>query len=310
MAKIVRRKVVKRKKESGVGKESWKKKAERIKVSVVIPVYKPEQEVFDRVRKALDSQTIKAEIIENWNMPEVESLNNGIRKARGDIIILMQQDSVPVGERWLEKLIEPLKDGKVVASVSDLWITERYWKKRPFLIRLLTINDRIIRKPQMDARGCAYRKKDLIDVGLFSENPSIIAGDADLHFRLRKKGRLVRAGTLVFHEHPFYNLRKTIRTLYIYSRANGIVVRDYGFNSTSFWKRIIRAVPILGFASSLYRYPFKRHPFYLPLFIIFAMPVINFLNVLGFWIGFFKIGKKASYAELMGGVKSKIKKID
>ncbi len=256
------------------------------KVSIVIPVYKPEKEVLDRIRNMIKKQTVKAELVENWNMPQSKSFNTGIKKSKGDIIVTLSQDCVPEDEFWLEKLIKPLENKEVVATVSDLHITKDYWERRSFLIRILTINDRKIRKPTMDAKACAYRKKDLEKIGLFNEDPKIIGIDADLYLKLKKIGKIVRANVKVFHLHKFDNFKKTIKTICNYSKSNGNFVKEYGLNNTGFCHRIARATPYLGFASMFYRFPLKEYSYFIPLYLCIA-PLEHVINVIFFWNGFF-----------------------
>ena len=86
------------------------------KISIVIYLYKPEKEIYELVKEMLKKQTIKAEIIESWNMPEAQSINTGIRRAKGEIIVVLAQDCVPENEFWLEKLVKPLENKNVSAT--------------------------------------------------------------------------------------------------------------------------------------------------------------------------------------------------
>lgn len=263
-------------------------KKNKPKISVVIPVYKPEEEVLKKIKEMLKKQTIEAEVIENWDMPEAQSTNTGIRKAKREIIVTLSQDCLPSDEKWLEKLTQPLiEDKNVVAVVSDLILPEWYWKKYPFLIRLLTIPDKRVRKPDMDVRGCAFRRKDLEKAGLFNEDPKVIAIEMDLYLNLRKMGKIVRSNTKIYHLHKYPNFRKIVTTLYDYSKSNGKVVKMYGTDNGAFWQRVIRALPFFGFASILYRYPIETHLKWLPLYLITAGAVNHVVNVFGFWEGFF-----------------------
>ena len=105
------------------------KPQQKPRVSVVIPVYKPNPEIFKRVKEMLIKQTIKPEILEIWNNPEAVSMNKGIKKAKGEIVITLAQDCLPHGKDWLEKLISPLEDKNIVVSVSDLNLPEDFWRK-------------------------------------------------------------------------------------------------------------------------------------------------------------------------------------
>src|SRR3989344_1168927 len=104
----------------------------KTKVSVVIPVYKPEKEVFDELKEMLRNQTVSVEIVEKWNNPEAVSMNLGIKEAKGELIVILAQDCVPADKYFIENLIKPLENSNVVAGVSDLLLKESYWKKRPF----------------------------------------------------------------------------------------------------------------------------------------------------------------------------------
>ena len=263
------------------------------KVSVVIPIYRPEKEVFERVKEMLKKQTIKAEIVEKWNNPEAVSMNLGIKEAKGEIIIILAQDCIPENEFWLEKLIKPLEDKKIVATVSDLFLPEKYWKKYPFMLRLATINERNIQYPTMDMRACAYRKKDLMEVGLISEDPKIIGLEADLSMKLKKRGKFARANVKVLHLHKQKSFRGVIDKLKIYSEGNGKLVRrhanaliSYGENEGGFWHRILRSIPIFGFISIICRFPFRKYPHLFPIYLILIAPLIHIANITGFWEGF------------------------
>jgi len=257
------------------------------KVSIVIPIYKPQKEILNKIREMLKKQTIKAEIVENWNMPEAQSTNTGIRKAKGEIIVTLSADCIPEDEFWLEKLIKPLENKNVVASVSDLYLPKWYWKKYPFLIKIFTIPDRRVRKPTMDARGCAYRKKELKKAGLFNEDLKVIAIEKDLAENLRKIGKIVRANIKINHLHNFANFRKVINTYYTYSKANGMVIRKEGICENHFFYRIARAIPFLGLISIFYRFPFEKYLHLFPFYMVFAAPLNHIINIVGFWNGFF-----------------------
>ncbi len=258
---------------------------ENNKVSVVIPVYKPEEEVFNRLRMALKLQTTPVEIIEKWNNPEAVSINLGIKEAKGDIIIILAQDCVPENKFFVEKLIKPLENKDVVAVVSDLLLPEEDWKKRPILTRMFTINDLKIRKPNMNLSSCVYRKKDLEKINYVNENISAI--DVDFNIKIRKLGKVERGNVIIYHLHPHSNYKKTLKTFYNYSRFNGISVRDNGTNEWAFVQKIIRATPFLGFCSIYFRYPLKDYSKFLPIHFLFGAIPEHIINVVGFWHGFF-----------------------
>lgn len=268
------------------------KKDKRHNVSVVIPIYKPEEKVLNKVREMLNKQTIKVEIIENWNMPEAKSMNTGIKKAKGEIIITLAQDCVPIGEKWVENLIKPLEDKKIVVSISDLILPKWYWKKYPLIARILTARELGIRGTGMDCRACAYRKRDLIKVGLFNEDPNVVAIDADLCSKFRKIGEIINSKCNVFHLHPLTN-SKEIKLLYNYAEGSGKLIRRYFIKEEAFWNRILRATPFLGLFPIFYVFPYKKIPLLFPFYVLLA-PVQHLIYLFGFWEGFFFSNRESS----------------
>ena len=272
-------------------------------VSVVIPVYKPDKEVFKKLKEMLKKQTVPVEIIEKWNNPEAVSMNVGIKEARRNSIIILAQDCIPENEHWVEKMIAPLKDETVSAVVSDLLLPEFYWKKRPLLVRLFTINDLKLRKPVMNLSSCAYRKKDLEKIGYVDEKSSAI--DLDFSIKISKIGKIVRANAVVYHVHPHYNYKKTLKAFYSYSKFNGIAVKNNGIKDSSHLQRVIRATPVLGFCAIYFRYPLKKYWYWLPLHSMISATVEHTINIIGFWNGFL-CGEEEGGERNIEALKSKI----
>jgi GT2 family glycosyltransferase len=263
------------------------RKNKKPRISIVIPVYKPELKVFNKVKKALKNQTLKnIEIIENWNMPEAESMNVGIKKAHGEIIVILAQDCVPENRFWLEKLIKPLEDDGVVASGSKLYLPRSYWKNYSFLTKAFTINDLNTRGPFLDIRATAFRKKDLYAIGLIKEKIGRMGLDGDAYTKLIKLGKVEHPNVRVFHMHGLKNFRSILGLIYRYSKASGVLMKQQGSEGRAFLKRIIRAIPLLGMISAIYRFPFREHIDLLPLHLL-TVPFHNIINVYGFWVGFF-----------------------
>ena len=101
-----------------------------MKIPIVIPIYKPDPKVYGKVRDMLKKQTVKNEVLEISGFTESKGMNHGIKKATGEIVVTMNQDCIPEDEYWLEKLIKPFEDPKVVATVSDTIVMPyKLWKK-------------------------------------------------------------------------------------------------------------------------------------------------------------------------------------
>lgn len=262
-------------------------------VSVVIPVYKPDKKILEKIEKRLKEQTIPNEIIKVENNPEAVSMNKGIKKANGEIVITLAQDCLPERKDWIEKLISPLKNRDFVVSVSDLLVPKFFWEKYPFLTKVLTIKDSFVRRPTMDSRACAYRKKDLIELGGFNEDPKVIAIDFDLKEKLLKIGKIAYPNVHVYHLHKLDNSKKITLDLN-YAIANGKVMREKR-TSESFWfLRLFRAIPILGWLSILAVFPFKKRALpYLPFFLIFSI-LEHLIYIYGTARGFIFYKEKSS----------------
>ena len=257
---------------------------EKPKVSIVIPVYKPDEKIFAKVKEMIKKQTIKSEVIEMWNNPEAVSMNKGIMVAKGDIVVMLAQDCVPNQKDWLEKLIKPLENKIIVVTVSDLNLPEEFWKKYPLLTRILTITDLGIRRPEMDARACAFRKKDLIDVGMFNEDPRVIAIDGDIGKRLIKVGKFFHPNVFVDHLHILDD-KKKIKTMYNYAEANGKLIRKYKEEKESFWIVVIRSLPFFGMIPNLFFISHSKKLIYVGHYLIGTM-IHNLIYIYGFWKGF------------------------
>lgn len=256
-------------------------------ISIIIPVYKPEEKVLNKVRKTLKKQTLKnIEIVENWNMPEAESMNAGIEKSRGEIIVILAQDCVPENKFWLEKLIKPLENKEIAASGSKLYLPLDYWKTYSFLTRAFTLNDLNTREPYFDIRATAFRRKDLYSIGLIKEKIGRMGLDGDAYTKIKKIGKIDHPAVRVLHMHKLENFRESVGLLYRYSKANGVLMRNHGLKNRALVKRILRALPGIGIISTIYRFPFREYYYLLPLHLLVA-PFINIINVYGFWTGFF-----------------------
>lgn len=258
------------------------------KISIVLYMYRPEKKVYEKRKEMIEKQTLKAdEIIENWNMPTAKSINEGIKKAKGEIIVTIGQDCIPEDEFWLERLIKPLENKKVIGVISDLHLPEGYWKRYDFLSRLLTISNLKDRRPGMDMRGCAFRKKEFVETGLLNEDPCMIGIDAEVHTKLLLKGKLAYPNIRVFHLHRIKNSRNTVESIFLYSQGNGQFIKNGGGDFFQNWIRIVRAFPFFGMIYFIYGFPFKKYLRFFPLYLLITIPITHILNIAGFWKGVF-----------------------
>src|SRR3989344_7836068 len=138
-------------------------------VSIVIPLHNPDPVILNNIKKSLKSQRFKGkkEIILVENKGLADSLNYGIRKAKYPIIVSLHQDCIPVDNNWLSKLISPLKNKNVVCSVSKVELPSSFWKSFNMPSRILSSKEQSVLTPQMDEKGCAYKKSIFKKTGFF-----------------------------------------------------------------------------------------------------------------------------------------------
>lgn len=197
-------------------------------VTVVMPIYNPNRNLLNRVKKQLKAQKFpgKIELIEvekGWGL--AKSMNYGLKKAKYPIVLTLHQDCIPISKDWLSRLIKPLENPKVVACCSDVFDFE---SKKEYT-------------PALDEKGCAYKKSALEKVGYFDESTFLNSGeDMDLYMKLKKIGLIAYPHSLVEHHHPGYLGAKGYKRL---QNANtwGCLFRIYGFSLPGWWKPLVKA---------------------------------------------------------------------
>lgn len=197
-------------------------------VSILIPLYKPNKKLLNKVLKSLKNQKFNGRreiIIIDKGLGLAASFNYGIKKSRYDIIATLHQDCIPSSNGWLRKLIEPLKDEKIVATCSDVYDVE---SKRTYT-------------PALDEKGCAYKKAALKKVGYFDEKTFLNSGeDMDMYLKLSKIGKIEYPHSVISHNHPGYLSAKGYKRLQN-ANTSGCLFRLYGFRYKSWWRAFIFA---------------------------------------------------------------------
>ncbi len=214
------------------------------KISIIIPIYKPKKEVFDKLKKYLKENAKGIEVIESDGSGGLaNAYNKGIKKAKGEIIITIHQDCIPLEKDAIIKIIEPFKNSKVVMTYSKIVDYDSRKKYIPFI---------------PDGKFVGYRKNSLEKVGLFDEKTFFTGGeDVDIYFKLKKIGKIILCDTVVFHEHPKYRRLRTVEKRKQSGNLNGVLFRKYGFKFSR---------GIMGIFFS-FRYPFSYGKYFLKGFI-------------------------------------------
>lgn len=199
------------------------------KISIIIPKYKPKKEVFDKLKKYLKINSKDFEIIEIEGLNGLANAYNlGIKKARGDIIITIHQDCIPLENHSIQKLIKPFENKKVVMAYS--WILDDETKKQYFPL-------------PPDGKFVAYRKKALEKCGLFDEKTFFTGGeDVDIWLKLKKIGKIVKVNTGIVHMHKDYLGNKTLEKRKQNGSINGALFRVWGVKNPKWLKALIMCI--------------------------------------------------------------------
>ncbi len=199
------------------------------KTTIIIPTYKPKKEIFDKLKKYLKENAKRIEIIEIEGINGLaKTYNEGIEKAKGDIIITLHQDCIPLEKNAIKKLIKPFKDKKVILTYS--WVMEEDVRKKYY-------------PSAPDGKFTAYRKSALQKVGLFDEKHFLAGGeDIDIWLKLKKIGKIEKVDTGLLHIHPNYRGNKTLEKRRQNGSINGALFRIWGTKNPKWLKALIICV--------------------------------------------------------------------
>lgn len=256
--------------------------------SIILPIYKPNKEILNKVLNSLNKQKFsgKFEILQiDEQAGFAEQMNRGIKRAKYPIVIMLPQDCIPSDSMWLEKLVEPFKDSKVIASVSSVKFPDELWDSLSTLAKALLIKEKGTITSLLDGKGGAYRKSALKKIGLFDNKTFKSAGeDFDTYLKFKEMGKIAYPGALIIHMHPS-SFRNRLRKNYQYANAYGALTRVHGRKMHRWYVGIIHSIPIVGIFSYILSYPFTKG-----LSLFFPFIIASICNhpyyVLGFWKGF------------------------
>lgn len=268
-------------------------------VSVVIPTYNRKQ-MLEKCLKSVFNQTYPKEayeilVIDNGSIDDTKNFveeikktspislkyfiqerkgaaatrNLGILKSIGEIIAFTDDDCI-IDHTWLENLAFPFGDQMITGVQGKVLMIG---KQTPFTTVVENINGQ-----GYITANIAYRKKALLDVGMFNESFLSIGEDEDLAFRIIKTG-----GKIIFNEkaivqHPAIELKigpylkkkkmslKNTVSLYDQHPEQYIPIRG-SLNSFFIFMIFLRPA---GFLFSSRRY-FMKHPQQIPKFIVTRM---------------------------------------
>ena len=178
------------------------------------------------------------------------SCNHGIKNAKGDVIIILNDDTI-VSKNWLNEIIKPLEDPKCGISTCKILFLEKRNNKdiiwyaggflSPFLPRIswhrgykeLDVGQYDKGEKVSFATGCAMAfRKDFIDkVGLFDESFFLYFEDVDLSIRALKAGYYIyyTPKAIVWHAESMSTKRESKFWIYHRERSRYIFVKKNFF---------------------------------------------------------------------------------
>lgn len=256
-------------------------------VSIIIPIYKPDKDIMEKLEKAINEQEYngKIEIIKSEGCGLAHNMNDGIKRAKYEAVVTLHQDSIPADKYWLKKLVEPLNNKNVVASVSRVHLPEELWNKFDIFAKALTIREKGVITPLMDEKGCAYRKNVLELVGFFDEKNFRTAGeDLDMYLKLKEHGKIAHPDCEIIHMHQT-DFKNRLKKTYQNANGYGAIFRIHGRKLNQWYLGISKAIPIFGILSFMLSYPFRKSILlYLPYLV--AVPALHITYSYGFWRGY------------------------
>ncbi|MBI4786955.1 MAG: glycosyltransferase [Chloroflexi bacterium] len=204
----------------------------------------------DGTRRVAESRGVR--VVTQPNRGPGAARNLGARRARGDILLFLDADSVP-DARWIEAMTAPFGDPTIVGASG-----EKRTRQNNLWARLVQLEydfkyDRLAAHRHIDfvdSSTAAYRRDVFRDTGGF-DAALMEAEDVELSFRLAERGcKLVLIRDAVtYHHHPeslgHYSKRK-----FQYARWRAIVYARYPRKAASDQRTPLtqKLQPLLAFA--------------------------------------------------------------
>lgn len=174
-----------------------------IKEIIIIDNDSKDDSVFVVKEFAKDSK-IPIRIIVRRNDKGVgSSFNLGVGDSKSSLIILMHSDCFLPTEEEVAKLVEPIRLNKdVVATFPTILLSKSVWDKYDFWVKYYFAREVGKETAGFTSKFDCIRKDVYQEIGGFDmENFAMGAEDADLHYRLKKVGKVIKSNARVTHLH-------------------------------------------------------------------------------------------------------------
>ena len=187
-------------------------------VSIVIPSYNSKRTLAACIESALAQDYLNKEVIvvddassdaslavamryvgrgvkvlrNRRNKGLAATLNRGMRYARGEFVLVLQDDCVLVGKDWISRALGRFREkriagvsGKIVEDIRGMGFWDRIFR---VLDRMIVFSEAPERVPFIEGRCSVYRREALAAEGGFNESYRYAGEDHDLCYSLREKG--------------------------------------------------------------------------------------------------------------------------
>lgn len=238
----------------------------RPRVSVIIPTVSEERSVsVKKLREAISRQTFKdlEVIVVEGVKPQGRAINTGVSRARGEIIVIMDDDSALTNDRTIELLVAAIDSDPTIGMAGaaevvspDANLFQRI-AARQFPRRHVKPPETIVDSDFAQHPCCALPKKVFEEVG--GEREDIVRGlDPYLRQRIREAGyRVVLVpGATVHHPMP-PNLAALCRTFFRNGAGSAFAQRfrpDLVYETS---EKLTSHTPKRPFAYRLLRFPLR-----------------------------------------------------
>lgn len=231
-------------------------------ISVVVPT-RDRPELLQRCLTALEKQTIPVEVVvieDNEGRGPAWARNEGVRRARGEVICFTDDDCAPF-PNWAKSLSAPILEGQAQATAGPIHMATGATAADLAWEAIVSYLQEQATKPGTSSPGFAATanlacSRELLDRLPFDESFPVAAGeDRDWAERATRQGRppLLVAQALVLHRSGMH-VRDFLRQQYRYGRGAAqyrSTASDRGLGSLFFYIGLLRRGFAAGFGLGL-----------------------------------------------------------
>jgi len=210
------------------------------RVSIIIPSWSGE---VSRLTRSLEQQTFRdyeVEVVRGVS-PAARSRNVGIARARGDVLLFVDDDAYFGHERVMEMLVNRLDSDPRIAVVGtskleppEASVLQRAIARQVPRMVYPVVSEDLVSNPPTDSYGftaitttcCAVRRAVIDEVGDFDEDMITGPEDVDFFYRMHRRGYniVVAANCWVYHDPPS-SVRDLVRKSFWYGVGHALTAR-------------------------------------------------------------------------------------